>query len=397
MATPHVSQLENPDRLISLDIIRALAYFAVLVIHASIFALVQRQAGADGLFSQGGLDAVVAELTDVFIRGKGISCFSMLFGVGFLILFERAAARGNPMLPIAFRRLGVLMLMGALHYFFVWSGDVLILYGTLGFALLPLVSARPRTLLAVAAGVFLCLSFVPNIAHALKLDPRWAMDSWHHPEIQSLGNKPMVGLFEIAVPVRIGRTIARMLHEAGSILPLFLLGAALWRSGAMADPKAHAARLRQLFAVTFPLGLALSLLVHDPFGWVPAAWKHVDYGTEWSLIEDLGIFSLALGYVTGLLQLLAQPAGLRRLAFLAPLGRMALTNYLTHTLLLVVLLKVLAKTGCPIGAAVSFLAAVAIYAVQLAWSQAWLARFRFGPLEWGWRCLTYWRWEPLRA
>ncbi|HJV89241.1 MAG TPA: DUF418 domain-containing protein [Holophagaceae bacterium] len=380
------------ERLVSLDIIRALAYFAVLVIHASMFATAAQPGGAPLT----GLDRVVAELTDIFIRGKGISTFSMLFGIGFFILFERASRKGGPVLPIALRRLGALFILGALHYRFVWTGDVLLLYATLGFLLIPFLRARPRTMLIVALGVFLLLSFVPNLAHEFGLDPRWSMEAWHHPEAMALGNKPLQGLFQTQVPVRLGRTIARMMHEAGSILPLFLLGAALWRSGWIADPKAHAPQLRRTFRIALGLGLALSFLVHDPFGWVPAAWRSVDYGTGWSLLEDTAIFSLALGYVTGLLRLLAEPGGHRWVVGLAPLGRMALTNYLTHTLLLALILKLLGMAGLALGPALSLLVAGVIYAVQLGWSRAWLGRFRFGPLEWGWRCLTYLRVEPLR-
>lgn len=386
--------VEDRERLASLDIIRALAYFAVLLIHASIFARAGQAHGA--LDSGGRVDGLVALLTDVFIRGKGISCFSMLFGVGFFIQFERAAAKGHAVLPFALRRLGALFILGALHYRFVWTGDVLLLYATLGFALIPFLGTRPRTILAAALGVFLLLSLVPNLAHALGLDPRWSIEAWHRPEIQALGNRPLQGLFGMEVPARIGRTIARMLQEAGSILPLFLLGAALWRSGMIAEPGAHAARLRRLFNVSFPLGLALSFLVHDPLGWVPAAWRHLGYGTAWGLVAELGTFTLALGYVAGLLRLLAHPGWLGRFSLLAPLGRMALTNYLTHTLLLAAFLKLWAELGFTVGSTVSLGTALLIYGVQLAWSRAWMARFRFGPLEWVWRCITYKCLEPLR-
>ncbi|HJV21501.1 MAG TPA: DUF418 domain-containing protein [Holophagaceae bacterium] len=381
------------ERLVSLDILRALAYFAVLVIHAAMFATAARPGGAA---AQGGLDRVVAELTDIFIRGKGISTFSMLFGIGFFILFERAARRGRSVGPLALRRLAALAVMGGLHYRFVWIGDVLLVYACLGLLLLPFLFTRPRTMLLAALGVFLLLSFVPNLAHEFGIDPRWSIEAWHHPEAVALGDKPLQGLFQTQVPVRLGRTIARMMHEAGSILPLFLLGAALWRSGWIADPTGNAPRLRRLFRTCLSLGLALSFLVHDPFGWVPAPWRSVDYGTGWSLLEDTAIFALALGYVSGLLLLLAEPRRLSRFALLAPMGRMALTNYLTHTLLLLAFMKALGALGLGLGATLSFLVALAIYAVQLAWSRAWLARFRFGPLEWIWRCVTYLRVEPLR-
>jgi len=377
----------------SLDLIRALAFFAVLTIHASIFAV----AGGGAATSRTGLEGGLERLSDILIRGKGISTFSMLFGVGFLIQFERAAARGHSLLPFALRRLGALFALGALHYQFVWTGDVLLLYAVLGFALLPFLSARPSTFLVLAAGVFLLLSCVPNLAQAFGLDPRWSVETWHHPAIRALGNKPLEGLFGTEVPARLGRTIARMVHEAGGILPLFYLGAALWRKGLFAHPADHRALLRRITWVCLPTGLALSILANLPDAWVPHEVTMLGFGTAWSLIEDAGTFALALGYITGMLLLLQQPAWTRRLVpWLAPLGRMALTNYLAHTLLLILFFKLCRVAGLPMNISTSLLVAVATFGLQMAWSRAWLSRFRFGPLEWGWRCITYLRMEPLR-
>lgn len=388
-ATP----IGRSERVDSLDIIRALAFFAVLTIHASIFASV----GGSETPARTPLEAGLERLSDIFIRGKGISTFSMLFGVGFLIQFERAAARGHSLVPFALRRLGVLFVLGALHYQFVWTGDVLLLYAVLGFAILPFLSVRPATFLVLAGTVFLLLSCVPNFAQAFGLDPRWSVETWHHPAIRALGNKPLEGLFGTEVPVRLGRTIARMLHEAGAILPLFYLGAALWRKGLFSHPSDHRALLRRVTWICLPLGLALSILVNLPNAWVSHEVTMRGYGTLWSLIEDGGTFALALGYITGLLQLLLRPAWTGRLvAWLAPLGRMALTNYLTHTVLLILFFRLCRLAGLPMTISTSLLVALAAFALQLAWSRAWLGWFRFGPLEWGWRCITYLRLEPFR-
>lgn len=381
------------ERVDSLDLIRALAFFAVLTIHASIFAV----AGGGAASFRTGLDGGLERLSDILIRGKGISTFSMLFGVGFLIQFERAAARGHSLLPFALRRLGALFALGALHYQFVWTGDVLLLYAVLGFALLPFLSARPGTFLVLAAGVFLVLSCVPNLAQAFGLDPRWSVETWHHPAIRALGNKPLEGLFGTEVPARLGRTIARMVHEAGGILPLFYLGAALWRKGLFARPADHLVLLRRITRVCLPTGLGLSILVNLPDAWMPHEVTMWGFGTAWSLIEDAGTFALALGYITGMLLLLLRPAWTGRLVpWLAPLGRMALTNYLAHTLLLILFFKLCRVAGLPMTISTSLLVAVTTFALQMAWSRAWLSRFRFGPLEWGWRCITYQRVEPLR-
>ena len=104
---------------------------------------------------------------------------------------------------------------------------------------------------------------------------------------------------------------------------------------------------------------------------------------------------LATAYATGLLLLLRTPLRGVLGAVLEPLGRMALTNYVTATLLLIPLGHLAGLPGSSAYGAMALLAA-GILLLQLGWSRWWLARFRQGPLEWGWRCITWWRVQPLR-
>ena len=115
-----------------------------------------------------------------------------------------------------------------------------------------------------------------------------------------------------------------------------------------------------------------------------------------AMIMRAGPLGLGVAYATGLALLFLQPAWRRRIEILAPVGRMALTNYLTQSVLGVF---VFYGIGLAVGPSLGYLSrlgfAVTLFSLQIVFSRWWLSRFRFGPMEWAWRCLTYRRREPI--
>jgi uncharacterized membrane protein YeiB len=172
------------------------------------------------------------------------------------------------------------------------------------------------------------------------------------------------------------------------VLSLFLVGAWFVQSGVMTEPARHLALFRRLAFVALPLGtaatVASSLL----------ATSHVpgENSQLWQLamgLQMLGALPMSLGYVAVLVLLLQSPAWARVLGWLAPAGRMALTNYLSQTVIcsLVFYGYGFGQWGMPRAWQVVFVAAV--FAVQVLLSHWWLQRFRYGPMEWLWRAVTY--------
>jgi uncharacterized protein len=111
----------------------------------------------------------------------------------------------------------------------------------------------------------------------------------------------------------------------------------------------------------------------------------------------IGTVPLAAGYVSAVTLLLQNPTWAARLGVFAPVGRMALTNYLSQTLIMLFIFYpygfgLIGRTGPAAGLAI----ALAVYGLQMAWSRIWLARFQFGPMEWLWRSLTYGAAQPMR-
>lgn len=114
-----------------------------------------------------------------------------------------------------------------------------------------------------------------------------------------------------------------------------------------------------------------------------------------SVLHVLAVIPLATGYVAATTLLLERPAWSRRLAVFAPVGRMALTNYLSQTVICLLVFYGGGLVGS-VGVAAALAISLAVFAVQVAWSPWWLARFHFGPAEWVWRSLTYGHPQPMR-
>jgi uncharacterized protein len=187
-----------------------------------------------------------------------------------------------------------------------------------------------------------------------------------------------------------------LFHYLGQCLPLFLGGTALWQAGILQDPGAHRRWIRLgCHAALWP-GLALALAFPTLARLDSAGAGH--RGALALALGDLGGYAVAVGYLLGLLLLLQRPWWRSRLALLAPMGRMALSNYLTQSL---VCAWAFNNHGLGlwnrVTPATCILGGCGLFAMQAAGSRWWMARFRYGPAEWLWRVLTYGRLEPFRA
>ncbi len=184
------------------------------------------------------------------------------------------------------------------------------------------------------------------------------------------------------------------------VLGRVLLGAALGRAGVLYEPQAHARFWRRLLAANALVGGVITgfLLLRDHGGIAELLpWLATEPG-RWAmrLLRNAAPLSLGLAYLAAFVLLFDQPAWRRWLQGLAPVGRMALSNYLAQTVLAIGLFYgVGAGLGPRFGLAGMLLAWTVIFALQLALSHWWLARFQFGPMEWLWRSLTYRRRQPL--
>ena len=357
-----------------LDLIRGVALLGIVVMNAVSYGL-----GAGPYFnlSAGGsdtwLDWLVGSFGEVFVDQKFMGLFSLLFGAGIALFCDRAATRTRrPALLSLWRNL-LLLAIGLLHLA-LWEGDILIGYALASPIVIALRNRRPRTLL-ILGGVILLLSPVAAILLQASLP----------------GDGSGLGGFWTA-GVEVGATaqwfiVADFLSRA---VGMMLVGVALYRNGVMTGDRSTA--LYQRMART-GLGVGLPLAAVG-LAWVAAADFSPDVAFVGAIPNTLGTAPAVLGY-TGLIVLWNRrpETGLHRR--LQSVGRMALTNYLTQTVLGVLILRyVLAEADLTRTMLVGFIGMV--WAAQLLWSKAWLDRFRYGPAEWIWRMATYRRPQRLR-
>lgn len=392
------------ERIVALDIVRGLALFGVLQINLIFMSghVYQEWAGVPYPLGWGG--TVLTWVRNHLISGKSIACFSMLFGVGLCIQMERVRARGHAFGLFAMRRLGALAVIGVAHATLIWNGDILLAYAVTALGLLPLVRAKVRTILIVFGVAFLADINYKNILHWLHAPDGLYFSYWHKQAawlLQSSNQAYGHGTWTEATRWRVwewnhlGRAID--LLTVSGCLPLFLLGLALWRSGILKDSSGRIRTIRRIFHSVFWLGLALSIVPDSWLALIPKAW-----GVGWRGTLRRGVFIsapdlLALGYFMGILMLLQREWWAKRLSVVAPLGRMALSNYLTQSLLCTWFFN---AHGLGFWTRVTpsayILGGIGLYGTQIAWSHWWLARFKFGPVEWLWRSMTYGSLQPFK-
>ena len=387
----------SAQRIAAVDVVRGLALFGVLLInllwHADIVIpgrVLARLPTAD-------IDAWLAPVLHWLWHGKAQALFSLLFGFGFAAMIDRLERRGAPADRLYARRLSVLLVVGFAHLFLVWFGDILHTYALAGFGLLLLRRARTEVLvgLGLVLSLFSFLAADLYLAGHPALDARLAeADRWGRAARWAIWQGGDYGRYVANMVEAVWREyLSAPLFPAltATALGRFLLGAAIFRLGWLAEPERARRLARRGLPWLLPVGLILAG-VHpliEATAWPTSGVQRDVIG----LIDRTGQLVLALAWA-------AAAVWLARGGFeqaLAAVGRMALTNYLMQSL---VYLFVLYGFGLGWlkydGAVLALSLALAVFALQIGFSRWWLARFRFGPAEWVWRALTYGRAPPLR-
>ena len=394
-------------RLPALDIVRGVALLGILVVNLSAWTLPLAHSGLPS--AADALDVLAWMPTKWLFETKFMVLFSLLFGMGAMLQLQGARRRGATFGRVFLRRMGLLAGIGLAHAALLWSGDILLHYAIVGLSLPLLLRLRTRTQL-VLVGVSLFIPWaVQTVGHvalaasapevaapALELGPTWLQ------QMASVGFDPREHAFQAAEAFvwNQGEVQDQLLLRSGTwvgfqavllltlqplrTVAIFLLGAQLWRAGLFR--RVDGQRLRRRLALWgLGAGLPAEALV---------VGLHVVAGFD--EMHPLAVVAESLHYVSGIgvgLGLAAAVTGLalspragRLVAPLASAGRMALTCYLSHSLI-----------GGLLVAAVGFGVvhrawhlplAVGIVAAQVLLCSIWLRHFRMGPVEWLWRAGT---------
>lgn len=397
-----LNPIQSDERIEALDVARGLALFGVLQINLIFFSGHIYRDWASVSYPLGWGGHVLTWLRDSLLEGKAMGLFSLLFGMGLCIQMERAQSRGAGFPGFAARRLGALALIGTIHGIFIWNGDILLDYALIGCLILGLLQFRAKSLLWGALLALLAPwavhCFKPHFPKALLFGHWLQQAAWF---LQSSDLAYGHGTWIAALKWRFWEWshMGLALHFIDIVmcLPLFLLGAAIWRSGILLDISTRRGAIRKIFHGTFWFGLLLNVGIFTWSEKIPASdLKGVTLYLV-LLLPGMCMMFLVLGYITGVVLLLQKAHWERILKMFAPMGRMALTNYLSQSLIAT---WVFNGYGLGLWGKVTpsayVLGGVALYAIQIAWSHWWLRRFRFGPMEWLWRSASYAAWQPMR-
>ncbi|MES2991721.1 MAG: DUF418 domain-containing protein [Pseudomonadota bacterium] len=536
--------VESGQRIEALDVIRGFALFGIFLMNVEFFNRTISSINQGLPRHLTGLDWWAGWFVAYFVQGKFWTIFSLLFGMGFAVMLVRAERAGRAFIRVYLRRILGLAVIGAVHYIFIWDGDILFSYAVGALALLIMLYGRPRPI-AIACAVLVALGFIPEMdgffavaggvgmAGAIGLylrgtvRARWRGRSWPLFSFILMAAGPVVAIAAVvvwvmpngpigprlpltvmgpllflagwlswkyrqprrlrllraavglylfiatamitggllqrfgpdplqlppstataaataappaaaaSVPKRVAEAraerekqlernrkrnaeelavftrgsyaetvmwradsfIDKAAGDAGFAILLasmFLLGTWFVRSGVMEDTAAHLPLFRRLALYGLPLGIGLGLLGSA------IAMSHTpgDRLDGWGIASGLvflGNLPACLGYVGLVVVMLHSRGAWSQVRLLAPLGRMALTNYLLQSLVCMVWFYGFALGHWGMPRAQQLLFVVLVFALQAAFSHWWLARFRYGPMEWFWRGFTYRQAPPWRV
>jgi uncharacterized protein len=411
-------------RIASLDILRGVALLGVLLLNILGFGMAS--AGyfhpLVGLGKNPELNYAVWGIMNLFFEGSMRGLFSLLFGAGIVLFATGFGTRSGKEKGafLHYKRTFFLLLFGMFDSFvLLWTGDILILYAMAGALLYPLRNARPKTLLILSATVLLCTSILFAVSGVFVEEGRDAAaridadpSAEHSPEERELaalwtGSENQFTYNESAIEeeldIRRGSYIEIADYSAKKVIDsllfftpvymlwdcvgMMLLGMGLYRMGVLSAQRSKKNYL-QLAIGGFALGLAVNGF--ELFQAIDSDFDAIVVSGYFQGTYQLGRVAMSMGWL-GLIMLFCQGeiwSGLKNR--LAAVGRMALSNYLLHSLICLVLF-----TGAGFGLIGVFerwelyVIVLLIWMVQLALSPWWLKRYSFGPAEWLWRSLTY--------
>jgi uncharacterized protein len=395
-----------------LDVLRGFALLGILLVNVElmrgtdIYAVFVGDAPPAGDAS----DAVARFAVGWLASGKFVSSFAIMFGIGAALIVGRAHRAGRAPRRLLARRYGWLMVFGLVHMVLLFPGDILFAYGLTGLLLLLFVDVRPRV--AAWWGIALVLATaaltVAVTAAGGAGPPEGGADdpftASYLEFVESRAEDAVVARQEGHYgDVIVANAWEALLVQTGTLplvpwlLGMFLLGFAAGRAGLVADLRRHAQLLRRGALV----GLTIGLVANLPLGFagpLGAGAGASDTGfVDWAVLavaaQLVAAPVLAIGYLC-LLTLLCLRFG--PIGPLAAAGRMALTAYLLQSVLASI---VFAGFGLydRLGSAQALLVVAGVWSVLLVGCPLWLRGFRFGPVEWLWRTLTYGERQPLRS
>jgi uncharacterized protein len=340
------------------------------------------------------VDLFIYQLNGFLVDTKFYTIFSLLFGIGFYIQFNKNRNNQQSFMKMYYRRLCFLMLFGLIHTFF-WSGDILFIYGLVGFVFVQFRNIAPKKLLVIC-GIAFTIPLLTDIV-MLHVLPGFMRS----PERLALRTYIDIAPTEVIKPFQNGTfwevTKANLLHikwRYFDLLPMgrlfkifafFLLGFYMMATNYFTK-KATSVKLLLVF-LTIGFGFTfLAKQVTGSMAQFPASWNDILY----KFLYSFGQVNMAFAYISILTIVYQTAFGKRITEGMKYIGRMSFSTYLCQTIFGIIIFY---PYGFDLYAKLTLwqveLLAIGIYILQIGIAIVWLKYFTFGPLEWLWRSLTY--------
>jgi uncharacterized protein len=416
-----LTPIEATDRIASLDIMRGIVLCGILIMNINGFGLAFGYNDPSVLGGDTGLNLYTWMVTNLLFEGTMRALFSLLFGVGMFIFLDRLVKKGAGInaADIYFRRITWLLVFGLIHgYLLLWVGEILYNYALMGFLVYSFRKMVPIKLMIIGLSLMIMgtgwnyydyrqdekwfakvqqAELVVSSGQELTKELKEAKDSWEErasktsPEatakfieemqkgyfsvVNHLG--PIMYDFNVTDPYR---------GDLWDVLGMMLIGIAFFKWGLLSGEKPSSVYWLMV-GIGYPIGIAINyyeiqLILEAKFSAFSFIESNVTY--YW------GRFFVAMGHI-GLIMLFCKSTFFTWLkSSLAAVGKMALTNYLMHS---VICMFVFTGVGFGLFGQLErfelLYVVVSIWIFQLIFSPIWLKYFQFGPMEWLWRSLSY--------
>jgi uncharacterized protein len=329
---------------------------------------------------------------------------------------------------IWYRRNFWLLLIGALHGYLIWFGDILFSYALMGMLIFPLRNRKPRTLIIIgcfmlpvallasySGGVYVDklqvsvaeIEQVQESGEELSEEQATTMEEWEAmmvfmapPEEQVardlkayLGNYPdiVVHRAPMVIGMQTQAILAFLLWRVGGLM---LIGMALMKLNILSAERSIAFYRKMMLA---GYGIGIPIMIFSIYFVTAHQWDHVFMFRIGMAPNYVGSVFVALGHIALVMLIVKSDVSKRLMQRFAAVGRMAFTNYLLHS---IILTTVFYGYGLGLYGQIprlwQMLFVIAVIGLQMMVSPLWLKHFRFGPAEWLWRSLTYWQRQPMR-
>lgn len=396
------------NRLDVVDALRGFSLAGIVIVHfleQYVGAPTPHSAGA--YTTQNVLDPIFEGIFSFFIRGKFFALFSFLFGLSFAIQMERGEFRAGGDFRLRFAwRLLILFIIGFIHHL-LYRGDILTVYALLGLPLILFHKIPDRWVLIITILLFIGLPRI--LMQVTGYEPFHA----YIPDWQSQEENPLVVSYWNALKSGTLIDVARSNANEGFLMKMgfqfgqtsrgyqtfawFLLGMLAGRRRYFENIEVNKIFTKKVFKWSIIIFFSLFVIAAIIFGLFS---KYIPQSLQMPIgmtVYDLSNIAMTFFFITTFMLLFNKERWQKRLNVFAPYGRMALTNYVMQSVVGVVILfgygfGLLAE----VGSTITLLIALIVCALQIWISKIWLQYYNYGPLEWLWRSLTWFKWQSWR-